>query len=266
MRRVPWLLLLVGCAGQSGTPAPAVGVRGFGRAPGMAIGTGAPSSPRDHRDDTLEALPLELLRGRELAIPQFESGALPPADAVPCSGCVELQVDVNDINQRDEFALALPGVRLKRVVWTLLVNFNSDQLAVQPFVDGVYGKYTSLHVNTFPLATAVEVVQELDGKAREREAQHVGLKVGSSGAWTGNQTMSVFVSELRIEGQSVLRKLFDAGPEGLQPLTQSRNPRVVFHGQQPSPARSSAAGMDVFARPAAVARPVSAQRALGRMM
>jgi len=45
---------------------------------------------------------------------------------------VELNVYVNDINQRDQFGFALDGLRVSRVVWTLLVNFNSDQLAVQP--------------------------------------------------------------------------------------------------------------------------------------
>ncbi|MEY4548916.1 MAG: hypothetical protein RL685_5111 [Pseudomonadota bacterium] len=181
------------------------------------------------QDEASEALPPEARASAELNVPRFDP-ALPSVAAAPCSGCVELQVDVSDINQRDEFAIALGGVQLTRVVWTVLVNFNSDQLAVQPFVDDVYGKYTSLHVNTFPLATAVEVAQDFEGKA----AQRVGLKVGSSGAWTGNQTMSVFVNGLRIEGPGAVSKTFDVGPEGFAPRTGSRNPRLVFHPLQPT--------------------------------
>lgn len=232
MRGSRWLSLLVlsSCAGQSGVQAQAeraAGVRGFGRPPGMAIGTGGSAPAYEASDD----VPAELRREPVAAIVQLGPAPVPPAaEAAPCSGCLELQVEVNDINQRDEFALALGGLRVRRVVWTVLVNFNSDQLAVQPFIDGKYGKYTSLHVNTFPLGAAVEVVQELDGKAVA--AQHVGLKVGSSGAWTGNQTMSVFVSELRIEGPRPLHEPFDAGAAGLQPRTQSHNPRVVFHALQ----------------------------------
>jgi len=61
---------------------------------------------------------------------------------VPCSGRVELNVDVDDIDQRDEFVFDAGGVRVKRVVWTILVSFNSDQLAVQPLVEGKRGEYT----------------------------------------------------------------------------------------------------------------------------
>lgn len=226
------LLLLVSCASQPGVHAGAGGVRGFGRPPGMHIGTAGPGVVQAPQDEASEAVPPEARTGAELNIPDFNvAPALPSVAAAPCSGCVELQVDVNDINQRDEFAIAVGGVRLSRVVWTVLVNFNSDQLAVQPFVDDVYGKYTSLHVNTFPLATAVEVAQDFEGKA-----QRVGLKVGSSGAWTGNQTMSVFVNGLRIEGPGAVSKTFDVGPEGFAPRTQSRNPRLVFHPLQPTEA------------------------------
>lgn len=245
MRDVPMLALLLGCASQPGAQAAAeraVGVRGFGRQPGMAIGTGPASSARTPLDEAAEAVPAELRNVAHVPVPQLAPALAQPADqAPPCSRCVELQVDVSDINQRDEFAMAVGGTRVERVVWTVLVNFNSDQLAVQPFIDDVYGKYTSLHVNTFPLGIAVEVVQELHGRAAEARVQHVGLKVGSSGAWTGNQTMSVFVSELRIEGASARHELFDAGPAGLQPRTQSRNPRVVFHAPQPKAAAPAAA-------------------------
>lgn len=258
MRRAPWLGLLLGCASQSGAQAHAeraVGVRGFGRPPGMAIGTGAPSSALAQPYDPVDAVPAELRNELQLALPLFDATpSRPPAEAAPCSGCVELQLDVSDINQRDEFAIALGGMRLTRVVWTVLVTFNSDQLAVQPFIDGAYGKYSSLHVNSFPLATAVEVVQELDGNPPEAKAQYVGLKLGSSGAWTGDQTMSVFVSELRIEGPSAVRKLFDADTEGLQPRTQSCNPRVVFHARQPLPAPSPGASAEVSPQLPRVAR------------
>lgn len=251
MKRVLLPLLLVGCASRSGVlPEPAGGVRGFGRPPGMPIGTGGSGVAHALQDEDPDAVPPEARDGAELKIPHFSAPpALPSVAAAPCSGCVELQVDVSDINQRDEFAMALGGVQLKRVVWTVLVNFNSDQLAVQPFVDGVYGKYTSLHVNTFPLGTAVEVAQELKGRA-----QQVGLKVGSSGAWTGNQTMSVFVTGLRIEGPGAVNRTFDAGPEGFAPRTQSRNPRLVFHPLQPTDA-ASAAPAQAAARPAAPAQP-----------
>jgi hypothetical protein len=194
----------------------------------MPIGTGGLGVAQASQDEASEAMPSEARPSAELNVPHFDP-ALPSAAAAPCSGCVELQVDVSDINQRDEFAIALGGVHLTRVVWTLLVNFNSDQLAVQPFVDDVYGKYTALHVNDFPLATAVEVAQDFAGKA-----QRVGLKVGSSGAWTGNQTMSVFVNGLRIEGPGAVSRTFDVGPEGFAPRTASRNPRLVFHPLQPT--------------------------------
>jgi hypothetical protein len=110
------------------------------------------------------------------------------------------------------------------VVWTLLVNFNSDQLAVQPFVDDVYGKYTNLHVNTFPLAMPVEVEQVVD-----RSAQTIGLVIGSSGAWTGDQIMSVFVDSVRVEGRSPIEKTFASGPDGLEPRTTQRQPERVWH-------------------------------------
>jgi hypothetical protein len=67
-------------------------------------------------------------------------------------------------NQRDEFSFDAGGAAITRVVWTILVNFNSDQLAVQPFVDDQFGKYTDLHVNTLPVATPVQVEQRLKRK------------------------------------------------------------------------------------------------------
>jgi hypothetical protein len=192
----------------------------------MPIGTGASGGSRDEADDPMRAdEPGNEPGNAELTIPKFDASAAPLTPAkIPCGGCVELTLDVNDINQRDEFAISLDGTRIRRAIWTLLVNFNSDQLAVQPFIDGKYGKYTSLHVNLFPLGKPVEVAQDFDGKAHT-----VGLVVGSSGAWTGNQTMSVFVDSLRIEGPQPLTKSFDSGPEGFGPRTHVRNPKLVFH-------------------------------------
>ncbi len=207
------------------------GVGHFARPPGMPIGTGASGGYLEETDDPLSAdEPGGASGNADLTIPKFGAStpALLPVDS-PCAGCVELNVDVSDINQRDEFAMGLDGARIRRVVWTVLVNFNSDQLAVQPFVDGKYGKYTSLHVNVFPLGKPVEVAQDFDGKAHT-----VGLVVGSSGAWTGNQTMSVFVDSLRIEGEHSLTKSFDDGPDGLAPRTHVRNPKVVFHPEAAS--------------------------------
>jgi hypothetical protein len=186
----------------------------------MPIGT------RGTLDEGAAAVPPpEVTDNTDLTIPAF--GATPgvPAPAAPpCSGCVELSVAVNDINQRDEFVLDAGGVRVTRVVWTILVSFNSDQLAVQPLVDDQRGKYTSLHVNTFPLGKPVEVTQDFKGKAHS-----IGLIVGSSGAWTGNQTMSVFVDSLRVEGPLGFTRSFDASDEGLAPRTHAHEPRVVAH-------------------------------------
>jgi hypothetical protein len=228
------LLLALGCTSQRGALGPAEqGVQRFGRPSGMPIGTAEPRTTQPPLNDADDLAPAELRSVGALATPQLQAvAALPAVGAIPCGGCVELQVDVSDINQRDEFAITCDGLAPERVVWTVLVNFNSDQLAVQPFVDDVYGKYTSLHVNTFPLGAAVEVVQELDGKARAKRAHQVGLKVGSSGAWTGNQRMSVFVAELRIEGPGAMHHAFEADAEGLEPRTRSRNPSVVFHPAQ----------------------------------
>ena len=190
-RRSAWGGLLVGVAACGGpTASVPVGVNGYERPPGMPIGTGASGG---------ELPDPPSLDNSDLAIPEHAPKPEAPPPPVPCDGCVELQVYVNDINQRDEFAVELGGVAVTRVVWTVRVNFNSDQLAVQPFVDDVYGKYTNLHVNTFPLGAPVEVEQAL-----ERNAQRIGLVIGSSGAWTGDQRISVFVDAVRIEGRGAI--------------------------------------------------------------
>ncbi|MEO8178537.1 MAG: hypothetical protein ABI895_06865 [Deltaproteobacteria bacterium] len=220
-----WLVLLalVACTRTALAPprvAAATGVGHFQRPPGMPIGT------RGQLDEGEAAVPPpEVTQNADLTLPAFEAApAVPVAASPPCSGCVELNVDVNDINQRDEFVFDAGGVRVTRVVWTILVSFNSDQLAVQPLVDDKRGKYTSLHVNTFPLGKPVEVTQDFKGKAHS-----IGLIVGSSGAWTGNQTMSVFVDSLRVEGPAGFTKSFDASDEGLAPRTHAHQPRVVAH-------------------------------------
>ena len=202
-------------------------ISGFGRPPGMPIGTG--SAQRRLGGQGLTSAPLAASSDRAadntgLAIPRFEAASkrAPP----PCAGCVELNVHVDDINQRDEFAFLSEGTAISRVTWTLLVTFNSDQLAVQPFVDDEYGTYTALHVNAFPLATPVKVVQEIRTKAAR-----IGLAVGSSGAWTGNQTMAVFVDSVAVEGPFGFTKDFMRGAQGLEARTRQHEPRVVSHPQ-----------------------------------
>jgi hypothetical protein len=39
--------------------------------------------------------------------------------------CVESNVHVSEINQRDELVFDAGGVRITRVVWNVLVNFNT---------------------------------------------------------------------------------------------------------------------------------------------
>lgn len=199
----------------------APGVGGYHRPPGMPIGTGASGGLEDPLDDDLPP-PAELADNSDLPIPEFTPPSVEPP--VPCDACLELRVHVDDINQRDEFALPAGGTPITRVVWTLRVTFNSDQLAVQPFIDDQRGKYTNLHVNTFPLGEPVPLEQTFDGPART-----IGLVVGSSGAWTGNQTMSVFIDSVHIDGTPSRTLTFDDGPDGLAPRTRAHDPHVVHH-------------------------------------
>ena len=224
-------LSLVSCASSThaGTAGES-GVARFNRPPGMPIGTGASGGQLDDPEAVLaldEPATNAAPPGTDVASSGGASRAVAPTPPVPCSGCVELRVDVNDINQRDEFVFAAGGAPITRVVWTVRVNFNSDQLAVQPFVDGKYGPYTNLHVNTFPLGAPVQVVQEHAGKA-----QHIGLAVGSSGAWTGNQTMSVFIDSVSVEGPRGFTQSFETGSEGLEPRTHANNPQHVFNAAE----------------------------------
>jgi hypothetical protein len=218
------------CSGEgaSRAPAPVVGVGHFNRPPGMPIGIGSDAGTNPLAAnaplvvDALEPAPAEVLAAAE---PERTNAVT--TQSVPCAGCLELQVDVDDINQRDEFAFAANGVRVTRVVWTILVNFNSDQLALQPFVNEARGKYTSLHVNTFPLGKPVDITQEFAGKVAA-----FGLVVGSSGAWTGNQTMSVFIDAVRVEGPEPFTKSFASSDEGLVPRTRKYNAKTVLHPEK----------------------------------
>jgi hypothetical protein len=231
---VALLLALVACSADTGarSPAePATTVGNLHRPRGMPIGTGASGGELhdpEARGEEDAASTADLTNNADLTIPKFEPPAPGTASAsVPCSGCVELNVDVNDINQRDEFVFAAGGTPVTRVVWTIRVNFNSDQLAVQPFIDTQYGKYTNLHVNTFALGAPVAVEQEFSGRART-----IGLAVGSSGAWTGNQTMSVFVDSVSVEGSPGRTLSFESDTEGLAPRTSAHNPKLVLHPQK----------------------------------
>ncbi len=231
---VTLLLALAACSADSGARSPAEPGRTVGnlhRPRGMPIGTGSSGGELEDpeaRDEEPAASAADLTNNADLSIPKFEAPAPGPESAsVPCSGCVELNVDVNDINQRDEFVFAAGGTPVTRVVWTIRVNFNSDQLAVQPFIDTQYGKYTNLHVNSFPLGAPVAVEQEFSGRART-----IGLAVGSSGAWTGNQTMSVFVDAVSVEGSPSRTLSFESDAEGLAPRTSAHNPKLVLHPEK----------------------------------
>lgn len=201
------------------------GVDNYDRPPGMPIGRGTPSNGE------APSVSVPLATGGtgpsptdvdDLEIPDFEA---PEEDAPPCSGCVELNTDVNDINQRDDFVFSAGNVAVTRVVWTIIVPFNSDQLFVQPFVDGSYGTYTDLDANAFPVDTPIELVHAYTGNANL-----VGLAIGSAGAWTGDMTMSLFVDSVRLEGAgAAASRTFDAGVDGLATRSNMRSPRVVFH-------------------------------------
>jgi hypothetical protein len=208
--------------GAGGASSQAQGVDGFGRPAGMAIGQGASGAalPGSAGSVGASASPQPPEAGEEVEIPVSEA----PVDVPPCSGCVELNVDVSDINQRDDFAFDVGAVNVTRVVWTIVVPFNSDQLFVQPFVDQSYGTYTDLDANAFAVGTPVQLIHEYSGAANA-----VGIAVGSSGAWTGNMTMSVYVAGVTLEGADGASRTFDMGAEGLATRTSANNPQVVFH-------------------------------------
>ena len=90
--------LLGGCVHTVGPSANATGVAHYGRPRGMPIGTGPSHGELDDPDGTP---PLEVTGSTGLAVPKFGVAEPPPP---PCSGCVELSLYLNDINQHDEFA------------------------------------------------------------------------------------------------------------------------------------------------------------------
>ena len=206
------------------------GVSGLDRSPGMAIGNGAagPASrpgnqpETDPDDDEPGEGPDDATEGDPLDIPTFETPDEPSGP--PCSGCAELNMLVDDINQRDDFVFDAGGVNVTRVVWTILLPFNSDQLFVQPFVNGSYGTYTQLHANDFALNTPIELVHQFSGSAGT-----VGLAIGSSGAWTGDMTMSIFVDAVTLEGANGASRTFDDGLQGLANRTNAHNAAVQYH-------------------------------------
>lgn len=237
------LLALAGCSGDEGSgegsglaeftpgtglvttlpPAdPAPGVSNYERPLGMPIGQSAPAETDEVAGEPApEGMDDEMQAGEEIEIPVFT----PMDEAAPCSGCVELNVDVNDINQRNSFVFAGGGNNVTRVVWTIIVPFNSDQLFVQPFVDNNFGTFTDLDANAFAINTPVQLVHQYSGSAGT-----VGLAVGSSGAWTGNMTMSVFVDSVTLEGADPsASRTFDNDAQGLLAASGLYNPKIVYH-------------------------------------
>ena len=82
-----------------------------------------------------------------------------------------------------------------------------------------------MDANAFAVDTPVQLVQAYSGNANS-----VGLAIGSSGAWTGDMTMSVFVDSVTLEGAApAASRTFDAGAQGLANRTNARNPRVIYH-------------------------------------
>lgn len=202
---------------------PAPGVSNYERPLGMPIGQAAPEEGDiEPSAEGTEATPGDDSEaGEDIEIPVFT----PMEEAPPCNGCVELNVDVNDINQRDNFVFSGDNANVTRVVWTIIVPFNSDQLFVQPFVDNNYGTFTDLDANAFAIDTPVQLVHEYSGPAST-----VGLAIGSSGAWTGNMTMSVYVDSVTLEGADPsASRTFDADAQGLVVGSYAHNPKIVYH-------------------------------------
>lgn len=217
-----------GRAGSSSTPGsrnagPAVVIDGFGRAPGMAIGQGAgDEEPDDQETNTPLPLDPSTPDPDDVEIPVFE---MPPVQAVaPCSGCVELSAVIDDINQRNDFSFNAGGVAITGVTWTIVLPFNSDQLFIRSFVNGTDGTYTPIPANSFAINTPVQFVQQINTTATT-----VGFALGSAGAWTGDQRISVFIDAVTLTGAPAAGKTFDTDAGGITPRNPERSPSVVFH-------------------------------------
>ncbi|HKO92013.1 MAG TPA: hypothetical protein VJU61_12710 [Polyangiaceae bacterium] len=216
-----------GRANNAGTPGsansgPAVVIDGFGRAPGMAIGQG-PGDDEGDDGETTPPLPLDPAASDpdDVEIPVFET---PPEVLIPCTGCVELSAVIDDINQRSDFTFNAGGVAITGVTWTLLIPFNSDQLFIRSFVNGTDGAYTPIPANSFAINTPVQFVQQINTTATT-----VGFALGSAGAWTGDQRISVFIDAVTLTGAPAASKTFDTDAGGITPRTTERSPSVVFH-------------------------------------
>jgi len=216
-----------GRAGNGSTPGsansgPPVVIDGFGRPPGMAIGQGA----GDEDDgETTTPLPLDPSAPDpdDVEIPVFETP--PPQVVAPCTGCVELSAVIDDINQRSDFTFDAGGVAITGVTWTILIPFNSDQLFMRSFVNGTDGTYTFMSANLWPmLNTRVQFVQQINTTATT-----VGFAIGSAGAWTGDQRISIFVDSVTLEGAPNAGKTFDTDAGGFTARGTERSPSVVFH-------------------------------------
>jgi len=208
---------------SSSATAPFMVIDGFGRAPGMAIGQGAGD---EQTDDQESAAPLPLDPSTpdpdDVEIPVFET---PPSQAVaPCSGCVELSAVIDDINQRSDFTFNVGNVAITGVTWTILLPFNSDQLFIRSFVNGTDGTYTPIPANSFAINTPVQFVQQINTTATT-----VGFALGSAGAWTGDQRISIFVDSVTLNGAANAGKTFDSDAQGFAPRGTERSPSVVFH-------------------------------------
>lgn len=206
----------------SSTDRSAVAIDGYGRPPGMAIGTGTIDAPDEEDDElTTPAPQAPGVAPDELEIPIFEAPVTP---LVPCSGCVELSAIVDDINQRSQFTFSAGSAQVTRVVWTILLPFNSDQLFIRSIVNGSDGPYTFMSANVFSqLNTPVEFVHDFTGAANT-----LGIALGSAGAWTGDQRVSVFVDSVRLEGADVTYT-FDGNTQGFAAQGTERQPLVQLH-------------------------------------
>ncbi len=210
-------------AGAAGAPAGSVGVAGYDRPPGMLIGRGMAAGGEG--GDGMGGSSTTGEDPTDIEVPLFEP--TPPAlEGPPCSGCIEISAVIDDPNQSNDFAIDVGGVQVTRVVWSILIPFNSDQLFIRSVVDGNDGAYTMLSANNFKdLNTPVEFVHAFSGTANR-----VGLRIGSAGAWTGNQRMSIFVDSVTLEGAAAsANRTFDVDAQGMSSRTAERDPMVLFH-------------------------------------